>query len=529
MSKESIIAEIGIEIGEFSNGMNAVVASIDKTTAATKEMDKATKAAAKSQAEAAKVAQKEASKTAHKTGQVAMQLQDVAVQAQMGTGALQIFAQQGSQVASVFGGMKGAVVGGALAIGATLVSAVYNSQKNFEKLNDETKTFSSNLANIRQSGGVDAIASGLGQAAKESESLKNSIADYAGKIPAMAAAFSDLFGGDDAEMRIRKLSRSQMQLFNERLAAELEIVRLTKIEQQAIDARNKGDEFGAQVIEEKIRLEKELYEIKQKSEAAGMAQATADKMSVIAKGKSELKLAEIAKKKEEKKEEEEKKAADADDKYFEQRKKTLQEIDDINNDFRKAAEDRAEKQAEVEKKAMEDVGKLLDEWNDEEVEARNKRIEKNKQNKESLADAVRETQIMDAQAHKSDLQAKLLKSQLETEQKIAQAKKDGNAELVKQLQMQQGITDMQSKIDEALKTPQQKREEKKAQKKRDSIERRIRAKEAAGRPNPAQPGGIAPRPMLQPNSPPPPVNNAPGVAGQTMRIDTLIVKTLKAK
>ena len=47
-------------------------------------------------------------------GQVAMQAQDIAVQAQMGTNAMQIFAQQGSQVLSIFG-PGGAIAGGRVA------------------------------------------------------------------------------------------------------------------------------------------------------------------------------------------------------------------------------------------------------------------------------------------------------------------------------------------------------------------------------------------------------------------------------
>lgn len=53
-------------------------------------------------------------------GQIGYQLQDIAVQAQMGTSALVILGQQGSQVASVFG-PTGAMVGAIIAVGAALL------------------------------------------------------------------------------------------------------------------------------------------------------------------------------------------------------------------------------------------------------------------------------------------------------------------------------------------------------------------------------------------------------------------------
>lgn len=59
-------------------------------------------------------------------GQLGFQLQDVAVQAQMGTSAFTILAQQGSQVASVFG-PGGAVVGAVIAVTSALAGALIPS------------------------------------------------------------------------------------------------------------------------------------------------------------------------------------------------------------------------------------------------------------------------------------------------------------------------------------------------------------------------------------------------------------------
>lgn len=59
------------------------------------------------------------------TSQLSFQLQDIAVQAQSGTSAFTILAQQGPQIASVFG-PGGAVVGAFIAVGAALAGVAFN-------------------------------------------------------------------------------------------------------------------------------------------------------------------------------------------------------------------------------------------------------------------------------------------------------------------------------------------------------------------------------------------------------------------
>ena len=60
------------------------------------------------------------------TSQLSFQLQDIAVQAQMGTDSLIILGQQGPQIASIFGA-GGAVVGALIAVGALLAGAFSSS------------------------------------------------------------------------------------------------------------------------------------------------------------------------------------------------------------------------------------------------------------------------------------------------------------------------------------------------------------------------------------------------------------------
>ena len=77
--------------------------------------------------------------------QVGWQLQDVAVQAQMGTNAIVIMTQQGSQLIGAFNPLAGAAiaVGGAL-IGALLPS-LFNTGKAAEEMANKAKILTKNL------------------------------------------------------------------------------------------------------------------------------------------------------------------------------------------------------------------------------------------------------------------------------------------------------------------------------------------------------------------------------------------------
>lgn len=80
-------------------------------------------------------------------GQVGHQVQDIAVQLQMGQNALLVFGQQGSQIASLFG-KNGALIGALLAVGAAIGTSVApalfkstSAFEDFEKAAEETAKF----------------------------------------------------------------------------------------------------------------------------------------------------------------------------------------------------------------------------------------------------------------------------------------------------------------------------------------------------------------------------------------------------
>ena len=106
-------------------------------------------------------------------GQLGHQVQDVAVQLQMGQNALLIFGQQGSQIASLFG-QNGALIGAVLAVGAALgtyfMPKIFSSKDALKELQkaaeDTSKVFDIDFANA-----TIHLSSQFADLAKESRGL----------------------------------------------------------------------------------------------------------------------------------------------------------------------------------------------------------------------------------------------------------------------------------------------------------------------------------------------------------------------
>ena len=106
-------------------------------------------------------------------GQLGHQVQDVAVQLQMGQNALLIFGQQGSQVASLFG-QNGALIGAVLAVGAALgtylMPKVFSSKDALEEMKKSAEA-TAEFLKIDFVSGVALLTDKFDELTKKSESL----------------------------------------------------------------------------------------------------------------------------------------------------------------------------------------------------------------------------------------------------------------------------------------------------------------------------------------------------------------------
>jgi hypothetical protein len=106
-------------------------------------------------------------------GQLGHQVQDIAVQLQMGQNALLIFGQQGSQVASLFG-QNGALIGAVLAVGAALgtylMPKVFSSKDALEEIKKSAEA-TAEFLKIDFVSGVALLTDKFDELTKKSESL----------------------------------------------------------------------------------------------------------------------------------------------------------------------------------------------------------------------------------------------------------------------------------------------------------------------------------------------------------------------
>lgn len=106
-------------------------------------------------------------------GQLGHQVQDVAVQLQMGQNAMLVFGQQGSQVASLFG-QNGALIGAFLAVGAAAATAlapsIFKTRDSFEELKKIAEA-TEKILTIDFLTGTSDLADEFEKLAKESKGL----------------------------------------------------------------------------------------------------------------------------------------------------------------------------------------------------------------------------------------------------------------------------------------------------------------------------------------------------------------------
>ena len=109
-------------------------------------------------------------------GQLGHQVQDVAVQLQMGQNAMLILGQQGSQVASLFG-QNGALIGAVLAVGAALATylapKLFSSKDALEELK-KTAEETSKILDVDFVNSTVNLAAQFSKLSQESETLANS-------------------------------------------------------------------------------------------------------------------------------------------------------------------------------------------------------------------------------------------------------------------------------------------------------------------------------------------------------------------
>lgn len=195
-------------------------------------------------------------------GQLAMQIQDVAVQLQMGTKAAVVFTQQGAQVLSAFG-KSGAVAGGILAIGGALISMGDAAEKAFASAKTLAEEFNKSMREVVQFGSVDALGNAVEQATKR-------MRDEYARVMAAQEGASGLSGwvahqfstGPDPAAVIEQANKAALDAGAALLSLEQALVAASEREANIAEMRAAGKTAEADAMERQLKLAKEISKVR---------------------------------------------------------------------------------------------------------------------------------------------------------------------------------------------------------------------------------------------------------------------------
>lgn len=210
-------------------------------------------------------------------GQLGYQLQDIAVQAQMGVSAFTILGQQGSQVASVFG-PTGAMVGAIIAVGAALLGMASASDTAGESIDELAKKADS----LGQAQIEDAINKANVELQKEQQALMKLNAEIQRVDTAQrnAGLTTGVFAVKLTELRAEQ--EAQSDVVNQLIG---NIDRLTASLDGSVDAAEKSRQATREIVSE-LQFETSVLSLNEAQRAAAIAQRRAGVNAASAEGKA---------------------------------------------------------------------------------------------------------------------------------------------------------------------------------------------------------------------------------------------------
>lgn len=210
-------------------------------------------------------------------GQLGYQLQDIAVQAQMGVSAFTILGQQGSQVASVFG-PTGAMVGAIIAVGAALLGMASASGTAGESIDELAKKADS----LGQAQIEDAINKANIELAKEQKALikVTEEADRLEKGQKSLGLTTGIYAVKLTELKAEQ--EAQSDVVNQLIG---NIDRLTASLDGSVDAAEKSRQATKEIVSD-LQFETAALSLNEAQRAAAIAQRRAGVDAASAEGKA---------------------------------------------------------------------------------------------------------------------------------------------------------------------------------------------------------------------------------------------------
>lgn len=203
-------------------------------------------------------------------GMAAMQIQDIAVQAQMGMNPATIIGQQGSQLLSGFGD-EGMLAGGAVALAAAGVTVAMKNREAFEAATAAVDAFQATLEAIGPGAGVDQITAQFARLREVTAALGEQQENLRSIWGAWIGAAGDAFAGELPLIgRALKLQEEQLslhlaerQLRRDLIAASAEAVQVATLEAN-------GEKEKVEDLKRQLDLRQQIAKINQSDLPADM-------------------------------------------------------------------------------------------------------------------------------------------------------------------------------------------------------------------------------------------------------------------
>jgi hypothetical protein len=198
--------------------------------------------------------------------QVSYQLQDIAVQAQMGTNALTIFSQQAPQLLSALGGGALAATAGAVAaIGGALVYAGYKGSEAFKGLIQSASALDVEIGKLTSGGSLGEMESAFDRIIAKQAELKETAASRApGSFADFTGAIAYATGFGESGYNQRKQSESSVvALEKTKLQLSTKLVETSARNLEIAQLRANGENATADAMERQATLEARIAEIKE--------------------------------------------------------------------------------------------------------------------------------------------------------------------------------------------------------------------------------------------------------------------------
>jgi len=196
---------------------------------------------------------------------ISMQIQDIAVQAQMGTSALTIFSQQAPQLLSVFGNF-GALAGGFAAIGGAVYTFGQKSSESFRTVLGDAAALNAEIGRLAGSGAT--LESSLESFSKirtaQRETLNQvQIRQDGGGMSQAFQELQALFGATESNYdQVKEAELTTVALKKQQVRLQNEIVKASGNEVMLAQLKTAGDDKAVDALDRKLKLEAQIQKIK---------------------------------------------------------------------------------------------------------------------------------------------------------------------------------------------------------------------------------------------------------------------------